>query len=247
MNRVELIQGVFKRTSFKNYLEIGALSGNTFLRIKAKYKTAVDPSFKIPFEKKVKWLIKEPKNFNNKYFKEESDSFFTNRKTYLKKVGSLGVVLVDGLHTFRASLNDVLNSLKYLDKNGIIIMHDCYPSNEAAALPTKLFPTEQEQKSAKGWTGEWCGDVWKTIPYLLENLQGLLDVHVLNCDHGLGIIRIKNKIDEKDLVISESQFSKINKLTYKDFEQNTEALLNLKPADYAETILSEISAGNINK
>ncbi len=243
MNRVTLIQNIFQRADFPNYLEIGALSGNTFLQIKAKYKTAVDPNFNIPFEKKVKWLIKEPRNFNNKYFEEESDSFFAKRKMYLEKIGSLGVVLVDGLHTFRASLNDVLNSLKYLDKNGVIVMHDCYPSNEAAALPTKLFPTEQEQKSAKGWTGEWCGDVWKTIPYLLENLHNLLEVCVLNCDHGLGIVRIKNKIKEEDLVIIESQFSKINQLTYKDFEKNTESLLNLKPADYAETILSKISAG----
>ncbi len=60
-------------------------------------------------------------------------------------------------------------------------------------------------------------------------------------------MKLKSKIKEKDLVISESQFSKINQLTYKDFEENTESLLNLKPADYAETIVSENFAGSISK
>ena len=48
MNRIELIQEVFKNTNFENYLEIGCHKGLSFLPVKAKYKFGVDPSFKIP-------------------------------------------------------------------------------------------------------------------------------------------------------------------------------------------------------
>lgn len=242
MNRIRLINEIFQKTNFQNYLEIGSQTGSSFLPIKAKYKTAIDPFFKISIKRKVKWLIKEPKNFNNKYFEEKSDDFFLKRKTYLEKIGQLDVVLVDGLHNFQASLNDVLNSLKYLNNNGIIIIHDCYPPHKAAALPTKNFPNAEEQKEVEGWNGEWCGDVWKTIVYLGKNLYEILDVCVVNTDYGLGIIRPKSKIDEKDLVINEKLFFEIDKLTYKELMQDTESMLNLKNSEYTRTIINEITA-----
>lgn len=244
MDRIKLIQEIFQRTNFQNYLEIGCQSGVSFLPIKAKYKTAVDPIFRISNKKKLKWLIKEPKNYYNKYFEEESDVFFSKRNAYFEKVGQFDVVLVDGLHIFRASLNDVLNSLKYLNNNGIIIMHDCYPPHKAAALPTRIFLSEAEQKEVEGWTSEWCGDVWKTIVYLRKKLHELLNVYVINTDYGLGIVRPKRKIDEKQLTIDEKLFSEIDRLTYEELLQNAKSMLNLKESEYTMTIIDEITAHN---
>ena len=152
MNRLKLIQEIFQKTSFKNYLEIGCYKGKTFFPVKASNKIAVDPFFHILFLKEaIKWIIKEPINLKNKYFKEESEFFFLKRKRYLMKIEKLDVVFVDGLHTFKDSLKDVLNSLVYLNNKGVIIMHDCFPPNKAAALATKNFPTLQEREGIEGW------------------------------------------------------------------------------------------------
>lgn len=243
MNRIGLIQAIFKKTKFQNYLEIGCSKGLSFLPIKAKNKTAVDPFFQIKIKHKVKWYIKEPTNFNNTFFEEESDTFFLNRKKHLESLGKLDVVLVDGLHTFRAALNDVLNSLKYLNTDGIIIMHDCYPSHKASAAPTKLYPTLEEQKAIEGWTDEWCGDVWKAIVYLRKNFSESLDVSVINIDYGLGIVKPKRKIDVKDLIINEQSFLEIDKLMYEDLIKDPKAILNLKDADYTTTVIKEMRQG----
>lgn len=240
MNRIELIQEIFKKNNFKNYLEIGCSEGKSFLPIKAKNKTAVDPFFQISLSTHIKWLIRNPRNLNNHYFEEESDTFFQNRKTHLRKIAPLNVVLIDGLHTFRAALNDVLNSLHYLASDGIIIMHDCLPPTKAAASPTKSFPTAAEIKQIEGWNKEWCGDVWKSIVYLSEVLHDELDVCVLNTDFGLGIIRPKKNINKEKLKINEQTFSKIDRLTYEDLIKNTKAMLNLKAANYANVIISDL-------
>jgi hypothetical protein len=75
MDRIKFIKEIFKKTSFKNYLEIGCSTGGSFLPVKAMNKIAVDPYFNVPLRRKVKWLILVPENFNNRYFEEESDTF----------------------------------------------------------------------------------------------------------------------------------------------------------------------------
>ena len=231
MNRIELIQEIFQKTNFKNYLEIGCNEGRSFLPVKARHKLAVDPFFKIPTTLKLKWLFKVPSNINNKYFQETSDDFFLKREEHLKEINHLDVVLVDGLHTFRASLNDVLNSLKYLNNKGIIIMHDCLPPHKAAALATKDYPNSEEQKGVEGWTGQWCGDVWKTIVYLRKNLPDMVDACVIDTDYGLGIVRPKGKIENKELIIDEKLYSEIDKLTYENLSENPQLMINLKSSD----------------
>lgn len=242
MNRKKLIQEIFRKTNFTTYLEIGCSKGKSFLPVRCKNKMVVDPYFKITRTKKLLWLIKNPYNVNSKYFEETSDEFFQKREDLLSNSGKVDVVLVDGLHTFRASLNDVLNSLIHLNPYGIIIMHDCLPPDNTSAMPTKLFPNIEEQK-VEGWTSEWCGDVWKSIVYLRSNLSELLDVSVIDTDYGLGIVRIKNKIVGK-LNIDEKSFNAIDKMTYKEMIENKESVLNLKSSEYARKIVEEISAQN---
>lgn len=244
MNRVELIKQIFDKTNFKTYLEIGCRTGTSFLPINAKNKIAVDPVFKIPIQLKFKWVLKNPFNLLNKYFAVASDLFFSQEKKYLKELGEIDVVLIDGLHTFQTSLNDVLNSLQHLNKDGIIIMHDCYPKHELAALPLKEYGSIEAMKKIEGWRGDWNGDVWKTIVYLKRTLSIYLDVCVLDSDHGLGIIRPKINIDKKQFKIDETIFFEIDKLSYKDLVKNTKAMLDLKNPDYAFNIIEEIVLRN---
>ena len=170
----------------------------------------------------------------------ESDQFFLKKKRYLRRRGPFDVVLIDGLHTFRASLSDVLNVLAHLNKDGVIIMHDCFPDHKAAAFPSKQFPTLEEQKSIEGWDGKWCGDVWKTIVYLRRNLSGIMDICVMDTDHGLGILKPKTALDNTGLTIDETSFTEIDQLTYEDLIQDPASLLNLKGPDHAAHLIKEI-------
>lgn len=238
MDRIELIQKIFQKTEFENYLEIGCQTGKSFLPIRAKNKTAVDPVFKIPLGRRFKWLFKWPANSKARYFTLESDVFFDSQKAYLQNLEQLDVVLVDGLHNFRGALHDVLHSLLYLSNDGIIILHDCYPPHEAASIYADIFPTEEQQQQAKGWTGEWCGDVWKSMAYLLEKYPNLLDVGVIDTDYGLGYVRFKTAPTSREFSVDEELFDKINQLSYSDMKSDPKKIINLQPASYCETILS---------
>ncbi|MGJ8666531.1 MAG: class I SAM-dependent methyltransferase [Patiriisocius sp.] len=213
-----MIQDILNIKRNPNYLEIGTYTGISLLPAKAWNKIAIDPKFKISRKRKLKWALKNTTNLTNRFFEKTSDAFFAENKAYLKKRAPFDLMFVDGLHTFRASLQDVLNCLSYLDKDGIVMMHDCFPPNEVAALPANSF---QEVKNMKleGFTFEWCGDVWKTIYYLKKKYPKTLLVDVVNTDYGLGIVRFNKKTNEK-FSIDEVLFKEINCLTYNDLKSN---------------------------
>lgn len=237
MNRIQLIQEIFDTTNFKTYLEIGSQRGTSLFPIKCKNKIAIDPQFIIKTGRKIKWWFRNPVNFNIKYFEETSDDFFAKRKDFLKKKNPIDIALVDGLHTFRAALQDVLNTLPYLNPKGLIVMHDCFPPNEVAATPSEEIEKMKDEQP-EGFTGEWCGDVWKAIVYLKENHSDVLDVCVLNTDYGLGIVRIKDE-GIGELSIVESNYKKTDTMTYKDMMINPQEIINFKEEAYAATIIKE--------
>lgn len=95
------------------------------------------------------------------------------------------------------------------------------------------YPVESEARKMPGWENIWMRDVWKTIVYL-RSLRSDLQVFVIDCDCGIGIVK-KGK-PESMLPYSETE---INHLTYQDFEQNKEKLLNLKSPDYFNSFLAK--------
>ena len=157
LRRYDLIQEIIDTCKFSRYLEIGCKTGKSFLPIRCKYKLAVDPKFTISRKYLVKQILKNPGNLRNRFFSQTSNDFFTSNRAIFDRLGGIDVVLVDGLHTYKAALSDALNSLEHLNKDGVIVLHDCLPPNETAALPTKQFPTPEEQRTAEGWDGTWCG------------------------------------------------------------------------------------------
>jgi hypothetical protein len=232
MNRVELIQKVIDHNRFTKYLEIGSYKGQSFFPIVCKSKVAIDPKFNIPIKRKVKWIYKNPHNIFNKYFELTSDRFFEEKKDFAKKYKA-EIVFIDGLHTFKASLLDVLNSLKFLSKDGVIIMHDCFPPNKAGSTYANSLKEAIDMK-LEGWTGEWTGDVWKTIVYLKEKYDDKIEVYVLDTDYGLGYVKVKSPIETFE--IDTEIFNKINLLTYEDLTRDT-SIINLKDKDYIENVL----------
>ncbi|MFD2161833.1 class I SAM-dependent methyltransferase [Paradesertivirga mongoliensis] len=217
------IDRIKKKKSSVNYVEIGVQTGLCFFKIKADKKVAVDPNFIIKPSKKIKAYLSNTANFKNKFFEVTSDEFFLKHSDYLKEIGGIDVIFIDGLHLYEQVVIDVENALKFLNPGGVILMHDCNPASEAAAT-RGYSPIEIRKNPPLGWTGEWNGDVWKAVVELRSRRDDL-KIAVFNCDYGIGYIS-KDKAEE---MLSFSM-EEIQNLNYSDLDQNRKELLNLKDA-----------------
>lgn len=233
LDRIRIVQRLIDAIGAKNYLEIGVSKGGCFLNIRARYKMAVDPSFRIRPGKKLKYFFKNPSNINNHYFEMTSDDFFASQQKLLQERNPK-IVLVDGLHTYGQALKDVYNSLSFLEKGGVIVMHDCNPLSEAAAYPADSL-SHAMSLNLPGWNNIWNGDVWKTIVHL-RALNPELEVFVLDCDHGVGIVR--KSPAKNTLNFSEKE---IQDLSYSDFEARRVEMINLKSPDFFENFVKELA------
>jgi hypothetical protein len=234
MNRIELIKGLFTRNSLSTYLEIGSCRGDSLFPIPAQTKIAVDPHFRIPLRKKLRWILSDPRNARIHYVRKESERFFREDRQLLASSGPVDVCLVDGLHTFRAALRDVLDCLEVVREGGWIVMHDCLPPHAASALPLDGFPDHGEMDRIPGWDGVWCGDVWKAVAYLRRHHSDVADVWVGDCDFGLGIVRPRGCRPSGRIEIDEGKFAQIDRLQYAELQERKSEWLGLVSATELE-------------
>jgi hypothetical protein len=234
MNRALIIQEFINNHKNANltYLEIGVLSGDAFFRIKARNKIAVDPVFSFSNWKRIRYMIKNPSNFNNRFFQMESDHFFERYGDELAKKG-IDFSFVDGLHTYAQSLRDTLNCLRYLNQGGAVLLHDCNPTSEIAARPTDCLA---ELKKDPAYQGAWNGDVWKTIAFL-RSTRSDLRIFVLDADFGVGVV-VKGEPEGR----LHYSVEEIAAMQYEDLAARREEILNLKPVDYLYRFLADRSA-----
>ncbi|MCB0324281.1 MAG: class I SAM-dependent methyltransferase [Bdellovibrionales bacterium] len=143
------------RFGFRKYLEIGCNQEITFRQIIAPYRIGVDP-------------VKggSVRLTSDEFFAETNDDF--------------DIILIDGLHRAEQVLRDVGNALRYLRRDGVIILHDCSPATEAHQAPE---PVEFI----------WNGDVWKALVALRTDPQ--LDIVTGDFDYGVGVIRRRPNSD----------------------------------------------------
>ncbi|MBU2634663.1 MAG: class I SAM-dependent methyltransferase [Nanoarchaeota archaeon] len=229
MERVRVIQEILNKIKGRNYLEIGVANGDTFTSIDAMLKIGVDPGN--PSDK-----IKEIIGDNINYFQMKSDDFFKNSEN-IPYDYKIDVVFIDGLHEFKQVIRDVENCLKYLNKRGVIILHDCNPFNEITSIPANSYEEAKKKAISKGlnWTGAWNGDVWKAIVYL-RSKHNDLNIFTFDCDCGLGIIT-KGKPE----CILDYSFKDIESMTYDDLKLNRKKFLNFKELDFFQDFLRDLS------
>jgi predicted O-methyltransferase YrrM len=237
LKRYDMIQAcidvVKKRKKKVNYLEIGVQTGYCFFKIKADTKVAVDPDFIIKLKNRIKAYIKNFSNFNNKFFELTSDDFFEQQSSYIKEIGGLDVVFIDGLHLYEQVAKDIENSLKYLNKGGAILVHDCNPLNANAAVRA-YTSKEVADMNLPGYDYIWNGDVYKAIVELRATRKDL-DIMVINSDHGVGVITASKA--SKPLTLTAEQLKDI---PYADLDKNRESYLNLKePGYFFSTFINE--------
>ena len=177
--RWDLIQHIIDKYNFKDYLEIGCDKNQSFSKIKIDNKIGVDP-------------------IEGGTIRSTSNQFFDQNKK------NFDIIFIDGLHHYSQVLKDINNSLKILNKNGFILVHDCLPRSLA-------------QQAVPRYRASWNGDVWKAIveARTYDNVQTFTCI----ADHGLGVIlKRKNSriLDIKNKDFKNLKFSDYYK-QHKDF------------------------------
>ena len=155
INRIALINSAVRKILDKKkdckYLEIGCDDNFVF------------NSIILPDENKIGV---DPRQGGN--HRMTSDEFFGQNKK------NFDVIFIDGLHHYEQCQKDVINSLKFLNLNGYIFIHDLLPLN----WKMELVPRIQ---------GHWNGDVWK-VGYELSLLKNL-EFKIANIDSGIGYLK----------------------------------------------------------
>ena len=151
VKRWDLINYLHSNYKFNSYLEIGCDDNQLFSKINIPEKIGVDP-------------------VSGGNYKGKSDDFF---KQNIKK---FDLIFIDGLHEYNQVRKDIINSLKFLNNNGFILVHDCLPrSLSAQAVPR--------------YRNIWNGDVWKAIVEFRTNPN--LEIFTCLADEGISIIQVK--------------------------------------------------------
>ncbi len=174
-SRFDIINKIIKKKEFKSYLEIGCQSDINFSKIIVNKKVGVDPQ-------------------SGGTHRMTSDEFFEQNNS------NFDLIFIDGLHLYEQVLRDIDNSLKILNDNGVILIHDC--------LPSKIWHQTIPQTHSS-----WNGDVWKSI--VKSRTREDIDTYTIKADQGLGLI-LKRK--NKDILDHEIQNFK--GLTFKEYYTN---------------------------
>ena len=180
--RFEIIQKIIDFKKYKSYLEIGCDRNQSFYKISIDKRVGVDP-------------------VEGGIHKMTSDKFFLNNND------KFDIIFIDGLHEYEQVMKDIKNSLNYLMKNGIILLHDCLPRT----IWNQIYPRINS---------DWNGDVWKAIVEC--RTYDTIDTYTCIADRGIGIILPKK--NKNKLIINREDFKK---LKYKDYYQNHEQYMNL--------------------
>ena len=196
--RYDIINHFIIERGFRSFLEIGTAHGETYRKVVAPVRISVDPDLA-----------------SMATYRMTSDDFFYSDNDMV-----FDIIFIDGLHTAEQAYSDVKNSLRIINRGGVIIMHDCLPTSEAMQRHSDTYPG-----------GVWTGDVWKAFVKLRSELPYLM--YTIDTDFGCGIIDTKYQPNFGDTQYSE-YISKLNlpktmkHMTYDQFVTNRNEWMNVK-------------------
>jgi len=182
LNKFQIIQNIINLNQYKSYLEIGCDKNQSFSSINISRRVGVDP-------------------VEGGTVKTTSDNFFLNNKE------NFDIIFIDGLHEYSQVMRDIKNSLKIINNNGVILLHDCLPRTIWNQITPRI-------------NSDWNGDVWKAIVEC--RTYNDIDTYTCIADRGIGII-FKRKNRNK-LLINKTNFKN---LTYKEYFLNHNYYMNL--------------------
>ncbi len=127
-------------------------------------------------------------------------------------------------------MNDILNGLKHLTENGTIVLHDCNPPNEFLQRDDYNSRYNGSKENKIIWNNRsysdrhWQGKAWKAITKLRCERDDL-EVSVVDCDWGVGIIR-RGKQELFKIIKDKKEVNK-----YETFIKYRRHILNLISAE----------------
>ena len=181
-SRTQIIQETINRKKYNSYLEIGCFNDDLFNKIKCKNKVGVDP-------------------YSGGTIRKTSDDFFTFNND------KFDCVFIDGLHLYQQVRKDIYNSIKVLNDNGIIFIHDCLPNT----VYDQAIPRSQYN---------WNGNVWKAI--VEARTLDHIDTYTCYADMGIGIIIKRKNLNKLEII--ESNFEN---LKFSDYFENHKKFMNI--------------------
>ena len=195
------------------YVEIGIKDGAS-LRLIAPGTRAIgiDPEPRIP----------GPLPPNVRVFAKTSDAFFAEHDVQAELGGrSIELAFIDGMHLFEFALRDFINLERHCAPGGTILLHDCYPLDEASSARTRT-------------TALWTGDVWRTLLALREERPDLAIATLATPPSGLAIIRNldpgSTRLRSRYRAIVEDFMAR----SYAEIAESKAELLNLVPGRWPE-------------
>lgn len=140
MKKEEIINYLIKENGYTSYLEVGVGFGHNFNKIICDNKKGFD--------------------INNGI---SSDAFFESNNEVFD------IIFIDADHNHKQCEKDILNALKCLSKDGVIVMHDINPET----IDMQSVPRKQRI---------WTGNVWRCYVGYPGPKKAYLD------DYGVGVL-----------------------------------------------------------
>ena len=127
------------------------------------------------------------------------------------------------MHLAEQVEKDIDNALKFLSKDGFIILHDCNPPSEFHASENYNFKLSPSQ-------GYWNGTTWKAFAKARKRED--INSCCINTDWGLGVIT-------KDIKLKEPSKSINPFYEYNSFNNNRSEVLGLIEFEEFKNIISK--------
>ena len=229
-NYFEVLERIHTHLKPATYLEIGVSKGES-LRLAGSQTVAiaVDPEPQLV----------EPLRAGHRVYAQTSDDFFSTHDVLQEFGGAhLDLAFIDGMHQFEYALRDFINIERLAHASTVVMVHDCYPLDEATAQRVRQ-------------TAFWSGDTWKIVP-LLKKYRPDLDLHtVATPPTGLCII---GRLDPASTILSDRYDDLVEEFLAFGFSQLAECkpeMLNLFPNQWQDirTLLDShtraLTSGNL--
>jgi hypothetical protein len=152
----------------RTYVEIGIKEGASLRRIAAGTRAVgIDP------DPQIRFVLPE----GIRVYAKTSDAFFAEHDVEAELGGQkIELAFIDGMHLFEFVLRDFMNLERHSAPRGTILIHDCYPLDEATSARSRS-------------TAFWTGDVWRALLALREERPDLEVATLAAPPSGLAIIR----------------------------------------------------------
>jgi hypothetical protein len=157
-------RGLNEAKKLDNYLELGIRNGRNFNEVARFAKTA----YAVDIDKRWYKPIKDNKNLV--WFHGATKDFLTSYEGE-----KFDLIFIDADHKHESSLEDFQLSLPLLKDNGIILIHDTYPTCEELV------------------SYSYCGDTYKTAQWIKDNMLDEVEVVTLPFYYGVSVIRKTKK------------------------------------------------------